>query len=220
MTVNKSLSDIVRNFNINPKSVSYDEIKRLKELENNTEGLQSIKDIAEIQGVGDITTFLRKLDDYDIDGVEKSLLDKVTDKIKNLVKNGEMSKPDIFNEIKRIDPDFPEAKLNALYDKAVKAANQPSVSKQLNNLYDRVGGIYGIAFAAIVALFVYNFILEEGNVKEALKQTASDLGEVGGEVASAVGETGGAFLGGIFEGMGIWLILAGVLALLLLIIML
>lgn len=111
-------------------------------------------------------------------------------------------------------------------NQADELAKHPGIMKKLEDMANdglkslKNNPLTTIAFAAVVTLFIYNFILEEGNLREALKQTANDVGEVGGEVARAAGETGGALLGGVFEGMGIWLILIGVFLLLLLIIML
>jgi len=116
-----------------------------------------------------------------------------------------------------IDEGIPEESVKTLSDRASDILKKGGeVSKSLFTSKN----LQLLAMATIASLFIYNFILKEGNIKEALKQTTRDIGEIGGEVAKAAGETGGGLLSGIFEGMGIWLILLAVFALLLLIILL
>jgi len=110
-----------------------------------------------------------------------------------------------------------------VFKKAGEAASETEgVSKRLKSMWEttKSNPLTSITLAALTALFIYNFILEEGNISEALKQTASDAGAVVADVAQTAGETGGALLGSLFEGLGIWFILFGVFALLLLIIIL
>lgn len=142
--------------------------------------------------------FLRRLDTFDDAGNLKQVKNFAT-------ADGTLNKEGLTNALR--NSGYVSDNIDDAIKNGENAANTPSVASKLRKMYNDVGGIYGIGLAAITGLFIYHFVLEEGNISEALKKTAGDLGSVAGEVASSAGEAGNEFLKGLFKGAGLWIML-------------